>query len=740
MKNENDFIARKTPDGREQTLVDHSSNVAKLIKIFAAKFGLEETAGIIGEYHDHGKKTRDFINKIESNDNSYVRHSIYGAHFLFGLLKKSPMLAEIIANCITSHHGNLRDFITPDGKTPLYDEMNENLSDMPPAESGDLNIKTCEEEVVNFIKNAPDKWFGMSMMIKILYSCLIDADRLDAFLFESESSYAPEDPDWEALLSKLNNYLVKENPDWGGIDPAIKKLRGDISSQCAISGSRERGIYQLNVPTGGGKTLSGLRFALNHALRHGMNRIIYVIPFLSIIEQTADAIRTALNADEKTVFEHHSDIVPDDPDQYKFHTGRWDAPIIITTQVQFLESIFSSRGSDLRKLHNMAGSVIIFDEAQNIPLKCIHLFNSAVNFLHKACKCTILLCTATQPTLGTVKRKILFSDKPSIAEPKGWPNRVNINYELPAGGRSYPELAEFILNKHNVSTLVILNTKKAVKNLYNELKDTNIPIICMSTNLCKAHRDDRFKEIKKKLANREPVICVTTPLIEAGVDISFECVVREVSGLDSIYQAAGRCNRHGEYNVPKNVYVINLKEDNLQRLPDIRKGAEITYNQSKNGTPEISDYYARFYNNREDEMDYQIKNGGTIYDFLTINKYGQDSKKNAGNNANIKQLSAIRSASEEFYLIAPGQIEIVVPYSNGMKLAEEFLSAKQFDEQRSILHRLGKYSVSIYKYQFDKLDSKRALYPCGKILVLNKGFYDEDLGVDINGDHEFLNA
>ena len=332
------------------------------------------------------------------------------------------------------------------------------------------------------------------------------------------------------MLIELNKYLSKLTAENNKSDKAIIELRNDISRQCAEAGLREIGIYTLEVPTGGGKTLSSLRFALEHARKHNLDRIIYVIPYLSILSQTAIEMRSALNADNETVLEHHSNVLPDDPEYYKLHTDRWDSPIILTTQVQFLESVFSAKGSDLRKLHNMARSVIIFDEIQTLPVKCVHLFNSILNFLNKVCGTTILLCTATRPLLDKVSHPVILSEHPSIAVCGKIPRRNEIVNALRPAGYSYEELTDFILEKHIASTLIIVNTKTAARSLYLQLRSRAKNVLHLSTNMCPSHRDYVISNLRCMLSRGESVICVATQLIEAGVNISFECVIRDLQG------------------------------------------------------------------------------------------------------------------------------------------------------------------------------------------------------------------
>lgn len=381
-----------------------------------------------------------------------------------------------------SHHSMLYDHISPDGETILNDTLTSNTTFIVPREcSIDFSVLNDEfMKIINADKNA-DKPFYLSMLIKLVYSCLVDADRLDAYLAESGNIFSPAPPNWNYLISKLEEKLSKLQAKE---QSKMSALRKTISENCKKAGLRDIGIYKLEVATGGGKTFASLSFALEHAKHHKLDRIIYVIPYLSIISQTAKEIRLALNTDEDTVLEHHSNFLPDDEQYYKLHTNRWDATIILTTQVQFLESIFSAKGSELRKFHNMANSILIFDEAQSIPVKCIHLFNSAMNFINKVCKSTILLCTATQPPYEDVFRKLNFSDNPSLTDYIEPPKRYEIKDELRACGYTYPELADFVTKKLQNATLVILNTRKAVRLLYQELSKRSISAMHLSNNMC----------------------------------------------------------------------------------------------------------------------------------------------------------------------------------------------------------------------------------------------------------------
>ena len=734
---ESPIYARITEDGRKQTLKAHTDNSMKMAYDFAEVFGAGKLAETTAYDHDKGKEKPGFQeNLLIKGERGKVRHSIFGAKHVYEKFSRVLPIAEMISNCITSHHGELRDYLSPEGYAALAVEMSKELEDIPVAADVETDaeelLETLLKELKTMLAMAPDKAFAITMITKLLYSCLVDADRLDAYLFESGESYSPEATKWDELLCRLETHLA-------GLpsESEMSALRRSVSSQCAKAGLWERGIYQLSVPTGGGKTLSSLRFALTHANKHKMGRIICVIPYLSILEQTATAIRDAIGADDEIVLEHHSNIVPDDLRYYKLQTGRWGAPIILTTQVQFLESVFSARGSNLRKLHNMVNGVIIFDEVQSLPVKCVHLFNSVVNFLNKVCGSTVLLCTATQPLLDKVSRPVLLSDRPSIASCGIIPERTKIVKPNRPVGYSYPELAGFTLDKHNASTLVIVNTKKAAKALFTELKSHNIHVVHLSTNMCPAHRDVVFADLRRMLDAREPIVCVSTQLIEAGVDISFECVIRDIAGLDSIYQAAGRCNRHGEYGEVKNVYVVSIKRENLNKLPDIKIGAEITRSLFDYDTLDIDTYYKHYFHARKDVMDYPA-DGGTIYDMLTNNIKGCAAFSNRDHTEKAELRMAIRSAADKFYVIAPGQTDVVVPYGNAMELLDDFVASNDLREKQRLIQALGRNSVSLYRFQVDELKKRGALSDSGGICYISRGFYDSELGINIDGNHEFL--
>lgn len=471
------------------------------------------------------------------------------------------------------------------------------------------NFRGSAEDIACFLKKIKSLgmskdsiYFYLGLLVKLIYSRLVDADRTDAACFETRKQYRPNTVDWQNLISRLDKSMRSFDSS-----SEINRIRHQINEQCCLAGARETGIYRLSIPTGGGKTLASLNFALHHALKTGKHRIIYVIPYLSITTQTAKTFRDVLglNADSDVLLEHYStagmqrsaDVADNASSEFedagehqrKLAAERWDNPIIVTTMVEFLETVMSARGTKLRKFHNMADSVIIFDEIQSLPMNTINLFNEIVSFLSKITNSTILLCSATQPLLEKTKREnLLLSEKPDlIAETESYEDKLRrTRIVASTENKSCDELGQIIYQqaRKNGNCLAIVNLKKEAREIFQCLERLDVnhefELIRLSTAMCGRHRTDCLNRIGALLdpGNPKPVICVSTQLIEAGVDISFACVVRAMAGLDSIMQAAGRCNRNGESVEPKNVYVYPLKdEDSMERyLPDIAMGKQLT--------------------------------------------------------------------------------------------------------------------------------------------------------------------
>lgn len=792
------FISRIAADGREQLTVDHLKETAAYASILGGKFRSSALVRTAAFFHDMGKFSDEFVQYLrisvqnrKDGGNALRRgsviHATQGAKYIFEtvLNEREPLLVlavEIVALCIAGHHGGLMDSISPQGETSLrnrltidkdalnYEEVTmafekesvitENLKDL---------MLACREELSGFIKTCKAEKlyapFMLHMLVKSVFSCLVDSDRYNAYCFDIEKM--PEAqlsvPPWGKYAEQLEQHISTFL-----IDSEIACIRHDISNKCLDASVRSRGVYRLDVPTGGGKTLSSLRFALNHAKEHNMGHIIYVIPYLSVLDQTAKEIKKALqyHDDEDYILEHHSNFVPPDDvteaQTYRLLTDRWNQPIIITTMVQFLESIYSYKGGNLRKLHNMANAVLIFDEVQSLPIKCVHLFNDALNYLHTFGNCTALLCTATQPLIDKVERPIRLSSSPGLiadtSEAFKKLKRTRIVDKTVNGGYSTEALRDFVLKKLEAAgnCLVILNTKKDAANLYravenyvNENSETQIKLAHLSTSMCPAHRMETIdsiqqKEGNKKMLKHERILCISTQLIEAGVDISFACVVRSLAGLDSIAQAAGRCNRNGEEPNGREVYIVNLTEENLSKLPDIKCGSDVTLRILDESVDDLlshsamNRYYQEYFYKRKVQMDYPY-NDGYIYDLLSENKKGRGAYINSGGKGPFPTLrQAFQTAGEQFYVIEKGTAAVLVPYGRGTEIAEEYRTAKLKNTPK-LLREMGRYSVSLYPHQMRALEKEQALRLIGgEIYALEKDYYDLKLGVVFQRDPEFL--
>lgn len=785
----------------EQSVKEHLYNVSIMSMEYGAKISLAATGELIGILHDMGKGTKKFDSYIRysakhPNDRSLrgsINHSTAGAKFIFDNFYNTTdpyqkLTAQLISQAICSHHGGLIDCLDLKGidiftdkmktdKDICYDEALSNFkAECWKMEHINNLFNRSKEEIksilikVNKIDNsAKFGQFAAGVLTKYLFSCVIDADRYDTYTF-MEGREPKQSIDKSALWNELADALetkLKSYPKLSKID----LLREEVSISCKNFGKNNPGIYQLSVPTGGGKTLSSLRYALEHAKEFNKDRIFYIIPFTTIIDQNAKEIKDILGH-EDMILEHHSNIVIDcshdeDDDEnvngqeaYKLLTERWDSPIILTTMVQFLDTLFSGGTQGVRRMHNLANSIIIFDEIQAIPIKCINMFNSAINFLSNICNATVILCTATQPLLSTTKMPIKLSENANIISDMHNKfeqfKRVNLVDRRLIEEYSAASIKDFVLDTMDQveSVLVILNTKNSAKEIFNELKKTNenLPkekqysIFHLSTNMCPSHRMSILQDMKTKLGHMR-VICISTQLIEAGVNISFGCVVRSLAGLDSIAQAAGRCNRHGE-SPCSDVYIVNIEGENVSKLVDIKKGQECTrrvldeFKQNPNifdndllSPKAMERYYRYYFHERSGEMNYSLSkpdNDKSMYDILS----GNDEAVNAFNGRNgykpklmLKQ--AFKTAGNKFQVIDQNTTGVIVPYEEGKTLITLINGNCNLSELKQYLKRAQQFSVNLFEPDKRRLEEMGGIIELkgGVILALRDGFYREDVGV-----------
>ena len=503
--------------------------------------------------------------------------------------------------------------------------------------------------------------------------------------------------------------------------------------------------------------MSSLRFALHHALRFHKKRIFYIAPYCSIIDQNADVLRDALG--EQAVLEHHSNVMHEDPKQqgeYDRLTENWDAPVIVTTLVQLLNTLFSSKTASVRRMHNLCRCVLIFDEVQSLPIRLVHLFNLAVNFLTEFCGATVVLCSATQPLLDRVEENRLLPPEDMIPADvqRAAVFQRTVLIDRAQDAVSAEDLADFVWEQFVIKqqVLVIVNTKACARRVYQGLKERaeeTCLLAHLSTNMCMAHREQTLQSIADELNNKRPVILISTPLVEAGVDISFRCVVRSLAGLDSIVQAAGRCNRHGEDELGE-VHIVKLlrESENVSSLPDVVKAQEaieillaaarrdgVQAGEFLSSPQAIQQYYQTYFYRRAGEMGYLVSVDGeqtTLTDLLSQNRTGTAQyRRTKGRECWQKMKQAFRTAGDRFEVIPEdGGFDVIVEYGGEpLILLRNLENETDPKEKKRVLKQLQRYTVSISEGMLKTLGG--AVHPMcqGMVFLLEKRYYCEETGV-----------
>ena len=822
------YIAHiRKSDQKPQSLQTHLTEAAAIAKLLAAKLNLEQAGELIGLMHDFGKYSQKFQNYIrrvnnigfnfdQDDEDSFKGgdHSTAGAQWVYRELRKfgaaqgiGELFGQMLGLCIASHHGEgLIDCLDGEGNPKWIERFNktdelthlaeceQNADEAVLQKAKELAgenlirslLKTVKPILSDSTTNDKIKEFYLGCLTRFLFSCLIDADRINSSDFEREAQKEvrrlTEKPDWQSAIDKLETHLA----GLGNRYPA-DKIRRQISDDCLkrAKDSQDRegdpqGIYTLTVPTGGGKTLASLRYALHHAQKHNLDRIIYIIPYTSIIDQNAQAVREILGED--WVLEHHSNLEPEKQSwQDKLLSENWDKHIVFTTMVQFLDAWFGGGTRGARHIHPMTNAVLIFDEIQTLPVKCVHLFCNVLNWLTTFGKSTVVLCTATQPLLGESglqnfpegKRESIAArgllKLPAHAEIMGTDeqreelykklSRVEIRFNEKSGGWNVDEAGAFLLEQFQTiqSCLFIVNTKKWAQELYQYCQRQNVPpeaLFHLSTNQCAAHRKAIFDTIKGRLDKEQPVICISTQLIEAGVDISMACVIRALSGLDSIAQAAGRCNRHGEKEGKGQVWVLNLQEQDFTRiLPDIQAGKTHAERVFRDFTgqdilqPEaMKRYFEYYFYNRSNEMVYPInekaKKDGLLH-WLSDNCFNRGAKFSGYLKNDILRnrdlypllMQSFKSAGRIFQVIDAPTHAVIVPYGEGAELIAKLCGEWDPEEMYDAKKKAQRYSVNVFPNVWDKLQKENALHETiegSGIYYLNERYYNDEFGLSLD--------
>ena len=820
-----DKIAHAYQDSSENwhshSLQKHLQKVAKLAKRFAGRYGalFAEYAGLL---HDLGKfqeafqkyirnasgfeKENAHLEDVESTKLRKIPHSTAGAKYAVEHL--NPFFGHLLAYLIAGHHAGLADWYDKGSlKSRLQqadDELVASLSGLVESSLSEDFFPLSDDDLKRDFFAFWKEWAKLEELhiwLRFLFSCLVDADFLDTEAFmngyaDADAAQAaglrPKFPGLDELHQRYEQYMAQLH-EKSDKDSFLNQERHAILQQSFSAAETDRTLFSLTVPTGGGKTLASLGFALKHALKFDKKRIIYAIPFTSIIEQNADVFRKALGDD--VVLEHHSNLdVKEDKETAKTRlaTENWDAPLIVTTNVQLFESLFAAKTSRCRKIHNIADSVVILDEAQQLPRDFQKPITDMMRVLARDYGVTFVLCTATQPELGknidAFGRTILeglpdvreiVADKIALSEKL---RRVRIKMPLPNGEmQSWQEIADEIAVRPCV--LAVVNTRKHARKLFAALPSDGIKLH-LSANMCATHRSEVIALVRRYLALyragslHKPLWLVSTQLIEAGVDLDFPCVYRAMTGLDSIAQAAGRCNREGK--LPQLGEVVVFRAEEGAPNGSLKQGQDITEEMLKAGLFDdplsplaFAEYFRRF-------------NGKGNVDKHDITRLLTAESSNE-NPLAIK----FRTAAERFRLIDNQGVAIVVPFiplahwekdgspqivkanelddffrqqlddvgvsewqdvldkqrfpqpvdnsfgqTDSPPLPEPFESWFKFLESDPLKHKwvyrkLQRYTITVYEHELKKLP-EHAVFSRAGLLVLDKGYYKAVLGADFD--------
>lgn len=769
---------------RIQTCNEHSKNTAVLTAQALNCIDMNNLGYICGLLHDVGKYTDEFNGYIEAAANGEhvvkgsVIHSFAGVRLILERYhskynQKSSngwenLTAEIIATAIGCHHGLFDEFDSNNhsglhhrmAKQPQYDKsaITNFISECTSYEELDDLFNAANVDVTNIanliFKSYTDEanfMFCIGCLQRIVISALIDSDRKDTAEFMINKSFSDLSIDaecvWKGALQNVEE-LINEFPQYTDID----KARREMSDYCATFAEKKGAIYQLDLPTGAGKTLSSLRYALKHASIYSKARIIFAVPLLSVLDQNAEVIRNAIRNDD-IILEHHSNIVQEEElfeqNSYKdYLIETWDSPIIITTLVQLMNTCFKGKTSSVRRFHSLCNSIVVIDEVQTVPEKMLSLFNMMINFLSEICGATVILCSATQPALEQIDDHSLKISKEAIIPDsklsyyKDIFRRNKVKYEGLCSVENIIDLVDSYSKQYS-SVLVICNTKSQAADLFKILHNQYKNCFHLSTSMCMAHRRRTVTETKNILDINEPIICISTQLIEAGVDVSFGSVIRYTAGIDSIVQSAGRCNRHAEKDINSPVSVVSLKNEKLQYLKDIKRSQDATkeliaefdknprnFDSNLISNKSIKYYYSRLYfqlNRTKGYTEYTV-NRHTLFDLLSLNH------TYCRGDCDFVMHQAFKIAGTEFEVFDTDQVSVIVPYKDGKYIIQDILSERAQNDLlflKKLLNKAKVYCVNLFRYQFDNLMKDGAIYSdsLNNIYFLDENYYDSSLGI-----------
>lgn len=773
------MIAHISDDGqfRTESVAEHTRRTAVLCAEKGKRCDLSQVMALCGIYHDLGKSKQVFNDYIRADEQTKkqlkgtIAHASTGAKYFYEQHQdcsgSTRFMVDMIAYAVAAHHGlfdcvdaeHIDRFSNKLDVVADYEEAcsnaqrdylrNYDLDRIFADASGEFQqvwnrIKQIFNSLKPLLLSRQDKnneekyemlnackYFLLACLQRLLLSILIDSDweATSEFMNRIDPLSKPAHIDtiriFERARKHFERYIQEKQRSAAASvrtarEKAILDARIALQKECTQFAKHPAGVYCLPIPTGGGKTLAGIAYALEYCRYHPeTERIIYVSPYISITEQNAQVFREAIGNDE-WLLEHHSSVVRNEGSEsedyrrsqcQKFEIN-WEEPFICTTFVQFMNTLFSDQSVSIRRMHRLVNSVVIIDEVQSMPLKCVHTFNYMINFLVGVCNTSVILCTATQPALADTGCPICYSEpKDMIENASGWFRKFErVHITTPENDQKYTfetlgdEIAERM--EKYTSILVVLNTKSAVRKLYDHLKERKVPVEYLTTNLCAEHRSDKIKSIKEILDKKqEPIVVVSTNLIEAGVDISFACVYRSMTGLDSLAQTAGRCNRNGEMECGE-IRLIMLEGENTGNMAEQKQKERVAESilfqyKGSDGTesllmPEWMDkYYKQMYSYASDKMNFPIEELDTnVFELLSLG-FGLKEKKHEMN-------QAYRTAGQVYQVIDDHSFGVIVPYRRGAEIIEALQNTSDIAEIKAYIRQAQRYTVNVRENQLKK--------------------------------------
>lgn len=692
----------------EQTLKEHLENTAQLAGRFAEQFGKEDWGYCCGLLHDIGKYSLEFQKKITEDNSIRVDHATAGAQLCYEL----KGFYSIMSYCIAGHHAGLTNYESSDGAgntSTLKERLKKNIKDYS-AYKEEIEIPKLHSIPFDQ-KKTGNPSFSLSVFIRMLYSCLVDADCLDTEWFMEDGQTERDGGECvEVLFEKLQKHIAGwlENQE----RDTVNGRRTEILKNCIDSGKEEKGLFRLTVPTGGGKTIASLAFGLSHAVEHQLNRVIYVVPYTSIIEQNAEVFRKILG--EGNVLENHCNVDYESSEELKplqLASENWDKPIVVTTNVQFFESLFANKSSKCRKLHNIANSVIIFDEAQMLPNDYMKPCIAMMEELVRNYRASIVLCTATQPALTSFFQKDADIRElcPRMEEQFRFFERVTYQN---MGIVTEEELVNRLNEEKQV--LCVVNTRKRAQSVYRQLGGAGV--YHLSTSMYPKHRQRILNEVRERLDKNERCVLISTSLVEAGVDLDFQTVYRQLAGVDSMIQAAGRCNREGKRSQTESIISIFQFEE-AERVPGQRQQIDVSKmlladDENISSLETIQKYFEMLYHFKGESLDKK-----RILDEFQEKRYN------------------FAKVGKEFKLIEENTKTVCITHEDE---AEQLLRQMEYQGYtKSGMRKISRYCIQVREKEFEKLNG------AGMVKLVSEDMedfyeltdeiqYSEEMGLNLN--------